>query len=144
MDSKQSIHYCSYRRKKWVKNDGAITVEERRRWYQRLFSAFFSKRPVHVDDERIQVDAGDPELSPMAKEMHRTSPLMNALTLIMFGGPYVHAKRLRDMTLDQIVNKNLLAKYTEKMVAEWRDVALYVGRIYRSRKPAESHLIAFV
>jgi hypothetical protein len=112
---------------------------EGQRWYRRLFSAFFSKQPAYVG-ERIQVDAGDPEPSPMAKEMHRTSPLMNALTLIMFGGPYVHAKRLRDMTLDQIVNKNLLAKYTEKMVAEWRDVALYVGPIIRSCKPTECHL----
>ncbi|TEB34154.1 hypothetical protein FA13DRAFT_69964 [Coprinellus micaceus] len=42
-----------------------------------------------------------------------------------FGGPYVHASRLREISLDQIVNKALLAKYTEKMVAEWRDIALY-------------------
>lgn len=76
------------------------------------------------------VDA-DPEPSPVAKEMHRSSFIMNLATIFMFGGPYVHAKRLKDITLDQIVNKDLLEKYTEKMVAEWRDVALYVGPILR-------------
>ena len=139
LDSKQSIHYCSQRRKKWVDNAEAIsTSNESQRWCRRLLSAFFSKQPTdETGDERVQVDAGDPEPSPMAKQMHRSSPLMNALTLFMFGGPYVHANRLRDMTLDQIVNKNLLGKYTEKMVAEWRDVALYVGQ---SCESAQTHL----
>lgn len=47
------------------------------------------------------------------------------LSLVMFGGPGVHLKRLRDMTVDRVVSKTVLAKYMERMIEEWRDVTLY-------------------
>lgn len=34
-------------------------------------------------------------------------------------------KRLRDMAVDRVVSKTVLAKYVERMTEEWRDVTLY-------------------
>ena len=131
LDSKQSIHYASNRRKKRVEK--SLDMNETRPWYQWLLpTVSFSRQG---EDDRVYAD---PRPSPEARSMHRSSFLMKLATVFMFGGPYVHANRLRDITLDQIVNKNLLAKYTEKMVAEWRDVALYVGPSpWTHEKPAD-------
>ncbi|TEB18531.1 hypothetical protein FA13DRAFT_1608016, partial [Coprinellus micaceus] len=69
----------------------------------------------------------DSKQSIYYSSMYQSSLLMNVLALLMFGGPHIHTKSLRDMASDWIVNKELLAKYTAGMVAEWRDVALYIS-----------------
>jgi hypothetical protein len=107
--------------------------DENRPWYQQFLPSFFFSKGAEDGDEMIRVDA-DPEPSPMAVDRHGSSIFMYMATIAMFGGPLVHANRLREISLDQIVNKKLLVRYTGKMVAEWRDVALYVGRILWVRK----------
>ena len=127
LDLAQSIHYSQHRRKKWVRRADLVDGSNGKSpWYQRFIPAVFCSKSVEDDDEMICVDA-DPEPSLLAKKRHHGSLFMYAATIAMFGGPLVHANRLREISLDQIVHKKLLAKYTEKMVAEWRDVALYVS-----------------
>jgi 3-deoxy-D-arabino-heptulosonate 7-phosphate (DAHP) synthase class II len=89
----------------------------------------------------IRVDAGDPEPSAMVRGMYRSSSLMNVLAFLMFGGPHIHANNLRSMALDWIVNKDLVAKYTAGMVAEWRDVALYVNPVPQAHKALMTQLL---
>jgi hypothetical protein len=73
-------------------------LNERQRWYQRLFSAIVSTQD-EVNGEVVQVSA-DPEPSLDAGRMYQSSLLMNVLALLMFGGPHIHTKSLRDMALD--------------------------------------------
>ena len=141
LDSTQSIHYSQHRRKKWVRRADVVdSPNEKRPWYQRFLPAIFFPKQAEDGDEMICVNA-DPESSPLAMGRHSSSFFMYAATIAMFGGPHVHADRLREIALDQIVNKKLLAKYTEKMVAEWRDVALYVGSSLCAREKQSADLV---
>ena len=69
----------------------------------------------------------DPPIDQEVKEMHQESIWMRILSLLMFGTPGMHICKLREITVDQIVSQQSLIKYSESMVEEWRDVALYVG-----------------
>lgn len=74
------------------------------------------------DEKKVEAD---PPIAKATKEMHQSSIWMHLLSLVMFGGPGVHMKRLRDMTVDKIVSKAVLARYVDRMMEEWRDVTLY-------------------
>ncbi|KAJ3505990.1 hypothetical protein NMY22_g17391 [Coprinellus aureogranulatus] len=120
----QSIHYSPHRRKKYVPTPSYTSVQKIP-WYKRLFQSPFKTKALddYQDDER-RVEA-DPPIDKRAKQMHHSSKWMHIVSLLMFGGPGVHIRRLRDMTVDRVVSKTALAKYIDRMMEEWRDVTLY-------------------
>ncbi|KAF5329995.1 hypothetical protein D9611_010429 [Ephemerocybe angulata] len=117
----QSIHYSPHRRQKWVE---ASTLGQHKPWWTAIFGSSTSSDTDSSRSELVAVDA-DPVPDPAVRAMAKNSLWMTLLSIVMFGSPTMHMRRLRDMTVDEIVSKHTLAKFAEKMVEEWRDITLY-------------------
>lgn len=124
LNSTQSIHYSPYRRQNVI--DARPRKASSKSWYKRVYSFLFGRPPSHTDSELVTEDA-DPPIDRVAEKMYQESFRMGFFTVLMFGTPGMHIQKLREMTVDQIVCKQTLIKYSQTMVEEWRDVALYVS-----------------
>jgi hypothetical protein len=137
LSTTQSVHFSEYRREKFRDPPPALienaTPEP---WYRRIGKAvlpwLWRRRPADDDTDNDNFVDVTPPPDTDARKMQRNSFLLNIFSLIMFGGPGVHMKRLRELTVDRIVRKHGFEKYVEKMVEEWRDITLYVGQRFHS------------
>jgi hypothetical protein len=155
LSTTQSVHFSEHRRKKI--GDPAPPLAEnatQEPWYRRISKAVLPWTWQRRSEDDGPSDANHVDATPPvdteARDMQRNSPLLNIFSLFMFGGPGIHMKRLRELTVDRIVRKHGFEKYVEKMVGEWRDITLYVSRRFRSSvatylltlQPGHRHLIS--
>ncbi|KAF6764327.1 hypothetical protein DFP72DRAFT_799998 [Ephemerocybe angulata] len=93
-----------------------------------LFSCLYHERFINLYGERgarLNLTQSIHYSPHRLRAMAKNSLWMTLLSIVMFGSPAMHMRRLRDMTVDEMVSKHTLAKFAEKMVEEWRDITLY-------------------
>lgn len=100
-------------------------------WYQRILRTIksvlpWTRKEEGGDEEEEDVQAASP-IDPDARRMYHDSYYLTFFSLLMFGGPGLHLRRLRDLTTDQIVSRKGLIRFSGTMVEEWKDITLYVG-----------------
>jgi hypothetical protein len=132
LSTTQSIHLSEYRRHKFC--DPAPALVEyviHEPWYRRIGKAIlpwmWRRRPADddADNANFVVDV-TPPTDTEARQMQRNSTVLNIFSLIMFGGPVLRMTNLREVTVDRIVRKRGFEQYVNKMMAEWKDITLYV------------------
>jgi hypothetical protein len=109
------------------------------------------RRPADDDAGNASFVDVTPPADTEARKMQRNSTVLNIFSLIMFGGPVLRMTNLREVTVDRIVRKHEFEQYVNKMMAEWRDITLYVReQHFRSDlvlhlliiRPGDRHLIS--
>lgn len=67
-----------------------------------------------------------------SQSIHSTSKtssdswVLKLVSPFMFLGPTIHARRLKNLTLDSVVSKSKWSKLRGRLVDEWREGVLYV------------------
>ena len=69
--------------------------------------------------------------------------LMTIISPFLLYGAEVHLRKLREITIDSLVNENLWQDMLSQLIDEWKEFTLYV-RSYKSHLPCLWHILYFI